>query len=124
MKILLILLLTLFALPISVQAQDFDKTDKIFLAATQTMLIGDMLTTLDIAHDCRNGGSIYETNPILGRCPSRTAVYGYFIGVSAATWLIARALPPTERKFFLGVVGVVEVGYVSHNLSMGLRFRF
>lgn len=95
-----------------------------WLVAAETALLADMATTLDISHDCRNGGNYHETNPILGRCPSRGEVYGYFVAAGVGTWLVSRWLPPRPRKWFLGAVILIETGYVAHNLSIGVRFRF
>ena len=95
-----------------------------WLVAAETALLADMATTLDISHDCRNGGNYHETNPILGRCPSRGEVYGYFVAAGVGTWLVSRLLPPRPRKWFLGAVILIETGYVAHNLSIGVRFRF
>jgi hypothetical protein len=66
----------------------------------------------------------YETNPILGKYPSKTEVDVYFAAATLGHYLVSRALPPDYRKVWQYVWIGVQVGYVTHNYQIGLRIRF
>ena len=59
-----------------------------------------------------------ETNLILGRHPSLEKVNIYFALVSIIVSLIAWN---TESLIFCGIVTLVEVYYVYHNYSLGIK---
>jgi hypothetical protein len=92
--------------------------------AFDASLAADMLTTADI----RNHPDQHEMNPVLGRYPSdaRIAVYG--ATAAGLHYLVTRALeganapPGLVTAWELLSIGV-EVGWVAHNYSLGLRVR-
>jgi len=84
----------------------------------------DYLQTLEIADSCRSDGRFHETNPILGRCPSKAEVGRYF-AVSALGLLAVHSVLPERYKPILSYVWLaVEVGATSHNAAIGVRVGF
>ena len=96
------------------------KSEWAFTAA----IAADMLTTYDIRHH----KALDETNAILGPHPSGTTIAAY--GLSCAVLhslityeLVSQNVPaPIVNAWEYITIGV-EVGYVVHNYSLGLRIR-
>lgn len=80
--------------------------------------------TLDISESCTSGGTYYETNPILGECPSRGEVNRYFLLTGLAHYGISRVLSPTQRRWFQYVTIGIESAVVAHNFNIGIRVEF
>jgi hypothetical protein len=91
------------------------------LQLSYTMLhLADWGQTLDI----ENHPYHFETNPLLGRYPTRGEINTYFATTLALHWLIARALPQRWRnQFQLGTIAL-EFDVVSDNHSAGIRVNF
>lgn len=97
--------------------------DKTFVAneiAFAALMVLDYKTTLDI----KNHPGIYETNPILGRHPSDGYIATYFVTAAALQFVVATLLPKQYQPYFQYVTIGLEVGAVSNNVSMGLKFNF
>ena len=102
------------------QKHEWTETDTALQLSYTALHVADWGQTLDI----ENHPGHYETNPILGRNPSRGEINTYFAGTLALHWLIARALPQKWRSHFqLGTIAL-EFGVVSDNYSAGIRFDF
>lgn len=65
-----------------------------------------------------------ETNPILGRKPSRGRVNIYFATSIAGHFLISRLLPNPYRRIWQAVTFGYEVGMVVKNDAIGIRIEF
>lgn len=65
-----------------------------------------------------------ESNPILGKCPSRGEVNRYFLLTGLTHYGISRALPQPYREWWQHVTMTFEAGVVEHNLNVGIRMRF
>lgn len=95
-------------------------------------LAADMSTTIDIGQRCgpKNndpGDRLYrciETNPILGKWPSRERVIAYGTVCLILHAAIARILPQPFRAGWQVVWTAVEIDMTHYNLSSGLRFAF
>jgi hypothetical protein len=81
----------------------------------------DMGQTLDIA---AQPDKYYEVNPVLGRHPSKSAVYAYFLTTSLLHIGITNVLPTKYRPWFQGVTIGLSGACVIHNYSIGLRVNF
>jgi hypothetical protein len=87
-------------------------------------LAADMLTTNDI-----KGSGLVETNPILGQHPSTGKIVAYGGAVAAlhaaVTYeMVSQGVPHAIITGWEAVSIGVETGYVVHNYSLGLRFKF
>lgn len=85
--------------------------------------IADWGQTRDIAVQC-DSGAYYETNPIIGKCPTVNWVNNYFIATALAHVGIATMLPKKYRRLFQMGTLAMEVGYISNNARIGLRANF
>jgi len=72
----------------------------------------------------RNPDKWYETNALLGRHPSTDKVDLYFLLTWVGHYLVADNLSPRNRKLFQNVTILLEAGYVTHNLSLGVNIKF
>jgi len=110
----------------SANAEMFDEwssDDSIRQAVATSTIIIDWGQTLDISSKCENT-SIYETNPILGRCPSRGEVNKYFAASVGVNYLISRALPKKYRKGWQYMTIVYQAGFISNNYNLGIKVKF
>lgn len=82
----------------------------------------DWRQTINIVE--REGEGYYETNPILGRSPSRRRVDTHFAVTALAHTAISYALPPDWRRRWQMVTIGIEAGYVGYNYSIGLKMDF
>ncbi len=107
----------------SSSAQAWSKKDTYWQAAYFATHLADWGQTLDIAGQCESG-SYYETNPILGKCPSAQTVNAYFLGTALLHYGAAKMLPRKYRRMFqAGTIGM-ELSYISNNASIGLNVKF
>jgi hypothetical protein len=93
------------------------------LLTTDYLLIAaDWRQSQGIVESCHSGGTFIEVNPLLGKCPSMAKLnLGVLAGASTVT-VLANTLNQPYRTTFLKAVGIVEVGFVGHNWSVGLHF--
>ena len=68
--------------------------------------------------------SLYETNSILGRHPTRGRVDGYFVSMLLAHYGVARILPQWARTSGQIMTIGVEFSYVAKNYQIGIRVGF
>ena len=102
------------------EKNEWTRTDTALQLSYTALHIADWGQTLDI----ENHPYAYETNPILGRNPTRGEINTYFASTLALHWLIARALPQKWRnQFQLGTIAL-EFNVVTDNHSAGIRFNF
>lgn len=93
-------------------------------AAYQGLALVDMGTTLDI----RKHPGFSETNPILGRHPSDGKVIGYFAACGISHAVITHSLvnagwTKTAAAWEAASIGM-ELNFVDHNYTIGLKARF
>jgi hypothetical protein len=65
-----------------------------------------------------------EVNPVLGRHPSREAIWVYGAGATIAHAAVARLLPRPYRRAWQHVWIVNQLGYIGHNARMAGGFHF
>jgi hypothetical protein len=108
---------------LSTMANAWSKKDTYWEAAYLTTHLADWGQTLDIASQC-GSGEYYETNPVMGKCPSAQTVNAYFIATALMHYGAAHMLPPKYRRMFqMGTIGM-ELSYISNNASIGLNVNF
>lgn len=120
-RFVILLIICLIGAALSqVQAAELTKKDELFIAGMM-LHTADYLQTMGISKSCRNGGGFYETNPILGKCPSASKVGKYFLATAVAMAVI-------HYKFDTNVPAyawiVVETGAVANNVKLGISMRF
>jgi len=115
--------LVLLAMVITGNANAWSKKDTYWEAAYLATHLADWGQTLDIAGQCKSG-AYYETNPVMGKCPSVQTVNAYFIGTALLHYGAAKALPRKYRRMFqAGTIGM-ELSYITNNASIGLNVKF
>ncbi len=94
----------------------------VFLAA----LAADRQQTLQLKGFCdgRSGCTVHETNPLLGREPSRSRVNNYFLGAALAHAVVLYSLSSAYRSAWIASGIAVEVAVVGRNKRLGLRVSF
>ncbi len=101
----------------------WSEKDSIWQTAYLATHIADWGQTRDIASQCESGG-YYETNPVIGRCPSKDWVNTYFFTTALLHTGIARLLPSKYRRMFqVGTLGM-ELSYIANNARIGLSVEF
>ena len=113
----------LLAVGATANAHAWTKQDTMWEMAYLSVHLTDWGQTLDIAAQCQSG-AYYETNPILGRCPSAQKVNTYFLTTALLHAGVAHALPPKYRRLFQAGTLSMQVGYVANNANIGLKLRF
>ena len=104
-------------------AQAWSEKDTYWEAAYLTTHLADWGQTLDIASQCESG-AFYETNPVMGKCPSAQKVSAYFIGTALLHYGVAKVLPRKYRRMFQAGTMVMELNYITNNASIGLNVKF
>lgn len=91
------------------------------------LLTVDMLQTYSIADECKNPRRRYhESNIILGKCPSKMAITGYFAAISPAILYSISSLPVSYhgvqvKKIAQHLAIFIEGQAVYNNYSMGVN---
>lgn len=117
----LILLLALFF--VSPVANAWSKKDTYWQAAYFATHLADWGQTLDIASQC-GSGAYYETNPVMGKCPSAQTVNAYFAATALLHYGVGHMLTPKYRRMFqAGTIGM-QLSYIANNASIGLNVNF
>ena len=111
------------AFGLSAPAIAWTEKDTAWQLAYLSAHIADWGQTRDIAAQC-GSGLYYETNPVLGRCPSSQWVNTYFIGTALLHAGVANILSPKMRRLFqAGTLGM-ELNYIKSNANIGLKINF
>lgn len=111
----------LFGLSLSAQAADPWTPTQQTLAATSTAALAvDWGQTLDIS----NHPGLFETNPILGRHPTRAQINRYFASSIVGSLAVAHLLPSRFRTTWLSAVTMLEVSVSAHNYQIGVGLNF
>lgn len=87
--------------------------------AVYSSLAVDAMQTSYISKNC---GQYQETNRILGNCPNGKNIAAYFIASGLAYAGIKFILPEQYKDRFGWLVLGVEVGAISHNIRIGVKF--
>jgi hypothetical protein len=122
MKTLLLSLFLLLPTAVVAGIDNWTEEQRKWYAASTVLTIADWATTRDMTRRYHEG--YHETNPILGRYPSRQRVDQHFLTVLIAHYLIADNLSSRNRTVYLQVFTVGQAAVVSNNLNIGLRIRF
>ena len=104
-------------------AHAWSKKDTYWEAAYLATHLADWGQTLDIASQCQSG-AFYETNPVMGKCPTAQKVSAYFIGTALLHYGVAKALPQKYRRWFQAGTMTMELSYITNNASIGLNVKF
>lgn len=119
----LIFILLLWAAPVRAEWSSWDSDTRALFVASTVAIAADWATTrYGVTHGFPN--NTYETNPILGRYPSRDRVDLYMIGILISNYYITDWLPPQYRNFYLGW-RTIEHGTAAHgNVQLGWKMQF
>ena len=119
----LVLVFVLFVTPARAEWSDWSPETKGLFVASQLAIAADWATTrYGVSHGFPN--NTYETNPILGRYPSRDRVDLYMIGMLIGNYYVTDWLPAEYRNFYLGVRLVTHAGAAHNNVQLGWRLQF
>jgi hypothetical protein len=113
-------LLFLLLLVSPAHADEWSRADSYREATYLVLHTMDWAQTREIARN----PSYYEQNMMLGKHPSVREVDRYFAAMALAHIGVAYLLPAEWRRPFQYVTIGVELGWVSHNFSIGLRAKF
>ena len=113
--------LLLFCATPALADKPWDSVDKSLGAAVLVLHVADWAQTRYIAE---NPDRFYETNPLLGKHPSKAQVDRFFVLTGVAGYFLADWLEGDGRKFFLGGVAMAKLGVVIHNDSIGIKMEF
>lgn len=114
------LLLSLALVATTAHAADWTVADTHRELAFTGLLVLDTLQTHDIAH----APTYQEENPILGSHPSNASINRYMLGCAIGHYLISRALPAEDRKYWQWLTIGVEGSIVAHNFYIGVHAPF
>ena len=119
----LILILVLWATPVCAEWRDWSRDTQALFVASNVAIVADWATTrYGVTHGFPN--NTYETNPILGRYPSRDRVDLYMIGILVSNYYITDWLSPQYRGFYL-TWRTIEHGTAAHgNVQLGWKMQF
>ncbi len=98
----------------------WSKTDKVMLAALALASVADVKSTMD-AIDAGDG-AVYETNIILGKYPSDSALVIHGAGVIAFVWYFGQYIHPDIRKLWIGVPTVTKSFAAHHNWKLYKKY--
>ena len=87
--------------------------------AYQTALYADYRTSRYIV---QHPETFHESNPLLGRHPSMDKLKLACAFTAVGHWAISEMIPDRYRNAWQGVTLSLQVGVVSNNLAIGLRF--
>ncbi|MBW2610685.1 MAG: hypothetical protein JRC68_10140 [Deltaproteobacteria bacterium] len=118
-KMPVIMILLALCLPGCIHSDPWTKTDKILEGTYLTLHCVDWLQTRSADWD-----EFYETNPILGRAPSKGKVDLYFLGTGILHPIITHVLPQKYRKYWQAVTIGMEAYTVGNNYHIGMRIGF
>lgn len=105
-------------------AHAWTEKDTLWETAYLATHITDWGQTRDIARHCSSSGAYFETNPVLGTCPSVETVNNYFIGTAMVHAAVAHMLPAKYRRMFqMGTIGI-QMNFISNNSRIGLEVNF
>ncbi len=109
---------------LSPAAQAWTEKDSLWEAAYLATHIADWGQTRSIANSCAKGGQYYETNPILGKCPSVQMVNTYFVSTALLHVGVAQMLPSKYRRWFQTGTLALQLNVISSNKNIGLKISF
>jgi hypothetical protein len=115
-----LLLALVLCFPLTARAAEWAPADTHRELAFDALLALDTLQTHSIAHV----PTYQEVNPLLGAHPSNAAVNRYMLGCALGHYLISRALPAEDRRYWQWLTLGVEGGIVAHNIYIGVHAPF
>lgn len=117
MRVMVLLLIVPFAFPAQAGWTTADTTrEAVYLG----LHVADWGQTLGIAES----PNYYESNPILGRNPSRGEVNRYFAVTAIGHAAVAYLLPHEAREVWQYTTIGMEAGIVARNYNVGIEFNF
>ena len=96
------------------------KDHMLLQGVASTLKVADWGQTLDIV----DKPEYWESNPILGKYPSRAEVNRYFAYSVGLQLLITHLLPSKYRNYWLCGNIMISGYYVQNNYRIGLRINF
>ena len=121
-KALIGIIIMCIGLHSAAETAPWTEEEKLWGAIVVTALVADWGTTRDATSRWKEG--YYETNPLLGRTPTRQEVDTHFILWIPIVLIVADQLPHEQRKFFLATTSIIEIYGAANNMQLGFRIRF
>ena len=119
----LVIIFALLVSPARAEWSDWSGDTQAMFVASNLAIVADWATTrYGVSHDFPN--NTYETNPILGRYPSRDRVDLYMIGILISNYYITDWLPAEYRNFYLGWRTVTHGSAAHNNVQLGWKLQF
>ena len=115
MKICIVIVIVF--MPLAAWSADWTTQDTILQASLIGLIAIDWMQTLESLN-----GNYYETNPILGKEPSRSEVNICIASSMIIATAVAYLLPSKYRIIFQSIVIGVELEAVNYNYQIGIRF--
>jgi hypothetical protein len=138
MKLFIVMLLLLFAVPC--KASDWSNTDTALEVTYAAVHVADWLQTRWISENhIDKQWSVYdhrkksnttytsyhqESNPFLGRNPSKKNVDAYFASTLVAHAAISYLLPKDYRPYWQAITIALEGSVVGYNINAGVGISF
>lgn len=101
-------------------AEPLTKKDKYSIVAFNVIQTIDMLQTFEIV----DNPAYYETNPILGKHPSKEQVLGYFVLRGIGHYHVTKIIPEKYRGVWHTFSIVANLDTIQNNHSIGIRIGF
>ena len=110
----------------SAHAQNITTPQIALEAAFDAALIADYQQSSKIDGFCdgRINCTIHETNPLLGDDPGKARLHNYFVTAALAHAAISYVLPDKYRTLWQASSLGVEIGVISRNKHLGLKWNF
>jgi len=118
-KMPVIMILISLCLPGCIHSDPWTKTDKILEGTYLTLHCADWLQTRSA-----DWNEFYETNPILGRAPSKGKVDLYFLTTGILHPVITHFIPQEYRVYWQSITIGIEAGAVGNNFHIGMGIGF
>jgi len=120
MRLIKYILLILLIPSCGMTADKWTTEDTLMQMTVTSLLIADCLQTVEVATNDDN----WETNPLLGKEPNTSDVYGYFAAAIAGGWIMAYIVPKEWRTVVQSFMIGWEGNMVVHNYNLGIRINF
>ena len=103
-------LMLMASIPCQASWDDWSDSDKAWGATALAITVVDMLQTVDIS---RHPNQFHETNPLLGKHPLTSRVYGYFLASATAGYFVMDSI----FKWFDELID--RLGFAYENAAFG-----
>lgn len=111
---------TLFLFSSVISAESLTTGQTVAEWTWQATQVVDVLQTLEIVES----DYYFETNPILGKYPTKNEVYVYFTIRGIAHWYVTNHVPKRYRWTWLILTNLSNLSIIHGNYKIGIRIDF